>query len=100
MIEVLLDQEAKRLEKSLRAQLRYHTAVEKENEQQLESEKKLHQNLRRRDERLGIVVKDRQAKGQRLRAVLREKRKAFEKLRGEAMLKKKIRSSIFFLMPK
>ena len=41
MMEGMLDTEAKKLEKNLRSQLRYHQSVERENVMQLDKEKSL-----------------------------------------------------------
>merc|ERR1719398_459648 len=51
LMEGLLDTEAKRLEKTLRAQLRYHQSVERENVMQLDKEKSLQGKIGYRTER-------------------------------------------------
>merc|ERR1719399_2527579 len=56
LMEGLLDTESKRLEKTLRAQLRYHQAVERENGLQLTKEQSLKGKLNYRDER-SVVAK-------------------------------------------
>lgn len=49
MMETLLDTEARRLEKGLKQQLRYHNNVEKENGEQLDKEKALEQKQKGRE---------------------------------------------------
>lgn len=51
MMEQLLDKEASRLEHDLKQQLKYHQAVEADNEEQLEKEKKLREKATVREER-------------------------------------------------
>jgi len=50
VMEQLLDKEARRLEKDLRAQLRFHAAVEKDNEEQLDREASLREKERFRED--------------------------------------------------
>merc|ERR1712050_289553 len=49
MLEILFEKEAKRLETDLKSQLRQHTALVKENEDQLEKEVRLQEKLSLRD---------------------------------------------------
>jgi hypothetical protein len=75
LMEGLLDTEAKRLEKTLRAQLRYHQAVEKENGLQLDKEKFLKGKLDYRKERQHIARSQFDAKSKQLREIAMAKEK-------------------------
>jgi len=75
LMEGLLDTEAKRLEKTLRAQLRYHQAVERENVLQLDKEKSLHDKIDYRKERTEIAKTQFDAKSKQLNEILTAKAK-------------------------
>jgi hypothetical protein len=75
LMEGLLDTEAKRLEKTLRAQLRYHQAVEKENVLQLDKEMSLQSKLGYRKERTEIAKSQFDAKSKQLQEILTAKKK-------------------------
>merc|ERR1719399_2605617 len=69
LMEGLLDTESKRLEKTLRAQLRYHQAVERENGLQLTKEQGLKGKLGYRKERQTIARSQFDAKSKQLREI-------------------------------
>jgi hypothetical protein len=75
LMEGLLDTEAKRLEKTLRAQLRYHQAVERENGLQLDKEKGLKSKLDYRTERRHVARSQFDAKSKQLREIAMAKEK-------------------------
>jgi len=51
MLESMFEKEAKRLEGDLKGQLRQHSSLVRDNEEQLEKERKLHEKLHRRQQR-------------------------------------------------
>ena len=69
LMEGLLDTEAKKLEKSLRAQLRYHQSVERENVLQLDKESSLESKLGYRKERQQLARAQFGAKSKQLSEV-------------------------------
>jgi hypothetical protein len=75
LMEGLLDTEAKRLEKTLRAQLRYHQAVERDNGLQLDKEKGLKSRLEYRKERQTIARSQFDAKAKQLKEIAMAKEK-------------------------
>jgi hypothetical protein len=75
LMEGLLDTEAKRLEKTLRAQLRYHQAVERDNGLQLDKEKGLKSRLDYRKERQTIARSQFDAKAKQLKEIAMAKEK-------------------------
>jgi len=80
MMEGMLDTEAKKLEKNLRSQLRYHQSVERENVLQLDREKSLEGKLGYRKERQAIARSQFDAKSQQIREVATAKKKHNEEL--------------------
>jgi len=80
LMEGLLDTESKRLEKSLRAQLRYHAAVERENGSQLEKEKGLQSRLVYRQERKVVARTQYDAKSKQLKEICDAKQKHSQEL--------------------
>jgi len=75
LMEGLLDSEAKRLEKSLRSQLRYHQSVERENAVQLGREANLQTKLKYRTERRAVARSQYEAKTAQLKAIQDAKHK-------------------------
>jgi len=67
-MEQLMDREAKRLDKELRSQVRYHTAVEKENQTQLERELALRKREEYRKNRRSQAELAKDHKSQEIRA--------------------------------
>lgn len=64
MLESLFEKEAKRLETDLKGQLRQHTSLVKENEEQLDKERRLEQTLATQDSRRTEVARQLKDKGQ------------------------------------
>merc|ERR1719174_392353 len=83
MMEGMLDSEAKRLEKTLRAQLRYHQAVERENGLQLDKEKGLKSKLDYRKERQHVARSQFDAKSQQLREIAMAKEKHSQEIQAK-----------------
>mmetsp|Transcript_41461 Transcript_41461/g.87908 ORF Transcript_41461/g.87908 Transcript_41461/m.87908 type:complete len:529 (+) Transcript_41461:47-1633(+) len=73
VMEQLLNKEAKRLEKELRNQLRFHATVEKENEEQLDREAHLRERERFREGRRQARKKQYEASAQQIKNVLEAK---------------------------
>merc|ERR1719191_1470375 len=80
LMEGLLDTESKRLEKTLRAQLRYHQAVERENGLQLTKEQSLKGKLSYRDERSVVAKSVYGAKAKQLKEISSAKEKHAKEL--------------------
>jgi hypothetical protein len=80
LMEGLLDTESKRLEKTLRAQLRYHQAVERENGLQLTRESTLKGKLGYRSERRQVASSMYDAKSKQLKEISLAKEKHAEEL--------------------
>jgi hypothetical protein len=82
LMEGLLDTESKRLEKSLRAQLRYHQAVERENVLQLDKEATLQNKIGYRKERTEMAKTQFDTKSKQLNEVLTAKAKHAKELQA------------------
>jgi len=80
MMEGLLDLESKRLEKSLRAQLRYHQSVELENTAQLEKEKTLTKKLVYRQDRQAVAKTQYDSKSKQLKEICDAKQRHSQEL--------------------
>merc|ERR550514_589503 len=80
LMEGLLDTESKRLEKTLRAQLRYHQAVERENGLQLTKEQSLKGKLGYRQERSVVAKSVYGAKAKQLKEISAAKEKHAKEL--------------------
>merc|ERR550514_77701 len=80
LMEGLLDTESKRLEKTLRAQLRYHQAVERENGLQLTKEQGLKGKLGYRQERSVVAKSVYGAKAKQLKEICAAKEKHAKEL--------------------
>merc|ERR1712039_1026093 len=63
MLESLFEKEAKRLETDLKGQLRQHTSLVKENEEQLDKERRLEQTLAKQDAKREEVSRQIKEKG-------------------------------------
>merc|ERR1719398_564523 len=83
LMEGLLDTEAKRLEKTLRAQLRYHQAVERENGLQLDKEKGLKSKLDYRKERQHVARSQFDAKSLQLKEIAMAKEKHSQEIQAK-----------------
>lgn len=80
MMESLLDKESKRLELDLKAQLRYHQAVERENSDQLTKEDEFKSKEYRREERRLNVRRQNQAKANTVKNTTDTKQKHNQEL--------------------
>lgn len=67
MLESLFEKEAKRLESDLKGQLRQHTSLVKENEEQLDRERRLEQTLATQDARRLEVNRQLREKGEKVK---------------------------------
>merc|ERR1719456_1046700 len=66
MMESLLDKESKRLESDLKQQLRFHTAMEKDNEAQLEKELRLNMLSQKREQQRKDAAKKKKQDGEKV----------------------------------
>jgi hypothetical protein len=87
MMESLLDKESKRLEMDLKAQLRYHGAIERENEEQLNKEETMRSKEQRRSERRNAASRQLEAKSNQVKSSSEVKKKHNEELNGHIKAK-------------
>jgi len=87
MMESLLDKESKRLEMDLKAQLRYHSSIEKENGEQLNKEDDMKTKNARREQRRDVVSRGLEAKAAKSKAAADAKKKHNEELNGHIKAK-------------
>jgi hypothetical protein len=79
-IEVLLDDELKRLEKNLRQQVRIHSSTESANNYQLERERKLSEKLNYRENRIKVAKAQFGVKGEQTRQITEAKARHSQEL--------------------
>lgn len=82
MMESLLDKESRRLEVDLKAQLRYHSSIERENNEQLNKEETMRNKDSRRSERSKLAKAQIETKVQQAKTTSEVKKKHNEELNG------------------
>jgi hypothetical protein len=96
IMETLIGKEARRLEKDLKAQLRFYETVEKDNSDQLTKEAKLKDLVARRSERVSKIVSLKKVKKEELKAKNAQKEKVHAVRYVETQSEKNNRRKAFF----